>query len=193
MSIWFLGIQLSGCLTIRAFGAEESLNKRMVIIVNLQQTVYHLIYTARCWLSVRLEFVGTMIACVACFVAIFQHDVRAGDEHFVGLAGLSISFALSITQMLNWTVRMASDVEGNMVAVERIQQYFKIPGEAPRLTSADESLPTDWPAEGKIEFINSKLRYRPGLPLVLKGLNISIPPQSKVGVVGRTGKSFLVC
>ena len=57
------------------------------------------------------------------------------------------------------------------------------------MTPEDEDLPSNWPAEGRIEFINSKLRYRPGLPLVLKGLNISIPPQSKVGVVGRTGKS----
>jgi ATP-binding cassette subfamily C (CFTR/MRP) protein 1 len=162
----------------------------MASMVNLQQTAYHLTFAAQCWLSVRLEFCGTMIVCVACFVAIMQHDVRGGDEQFAGLAGLSISFALSVTQALNWTVRMASDVEANMVAVERITQYFEIPSEAPRLTLEDEDLPSNWPAEGRIEFINSKLRYRPGLPLVLKGLNISIPPQSKVGVVGRTGKSL---
>ncbi len=71
--------------------------------------------------------------------------------------------------------------------VERIQQYSQIKSEAPRLTEVDESLPYNWPAEGRIEFINAKLRYRPGLPLVLKGLNISIPAQAKVGVVGRTG------
>ena len=82
---------------------------------------------------------------------------------------------------------MASDLEANMVAVERIQQYFKIPGEASRLTLIDDTL-TNWPKEGKIDFVNAKLRYRPGLPLVLKGLNLSIPAQSKVGVVGRTGE-----
>ena len=147
--------------------------------------------------------------------------------HFVvatalsGLAGLSISFALSITSTLNWTVRMASDIiifghhlhffifyvltyvvlsssrwppsqasdmEGNFVAVERIQQYSRIPGEAPRSTQSDETLALNWPVEGRIEFINAKLKYRPGLPLVLKGLNISIPAKSKVGVVGRTGE-----
>ena len=83
---------------------------------------------------------------------------------------------------------MASDFEANMVAVERIQQYMKIPGEAPRLTSSDDSLPSNWPVEGRIEFANVKLRYRPNLPLVLKGLNITIPARSKVGVVGRTGE-----
>jgi ATP-binding cassette subfamily C (CFTR/MRP) protein 1 len=79
-------------------------------------------------------------------------------------------------------------MEGNFVAEERIQQYSNIPGEAPRSTQSDETLALNWPAEGRIEFINAKLKYRPGLPLVLKGLNISIPARSKVGVVGRTGE-----
>lgn len=44
-------------------------------------------------------------------------------ELFAGLAGLSMSLAMSITQSLNWTVRMASDLESQMVAVERLQEY----------------------------------------------------------------------
>ena len=107
---------LDGVLTIRAFGAGENLNKRMINMVNVQQTAYRLTFAAQCWLSVRLEFCGTMIVFVACFVSIIQHGSRGGDEIFAGLAGLSISFALSITQSLNWTVRMASDLEANMVA-----------------------------------------------------------------------------
>ena len=153
----------------------------------IQQTAYYLTFVAQNWLSIRLEFAGTMIVMCACLVAVLGHNQMGANEHFAGLAGLSISFALSITSTLNWTVRMASDLEGNFVAVERIQQYMSIPGEAPRLTDLDESLSINWPIEGRIEFINVKLRYRMGLPLVLKGLNISIPARSKVGVVGRTG------
>ena len=33
------------------------------------------------------------------------------------------------------------------------------------------------------------MRYRPGLPLVLKGLNVCIEAGTTCGVVGRTGKS----
>jgi ATP-binding cassette subfamily C (CFTR/MRP) protein 1 len=109
---------LDGVLTIRAFGAEQNLINRMLSMVNLQQTAYHLTFAAQCWLSIRLEFCGTMIVFVACFVSIMQHGARGGDELFAGLAGLSISFTLSITQALNWTVRMASDLEANMVAGE---------------------------------------------------------------------------
>ena len=182
-----LGETLDGVLTIRAFEAENSLSRRMVNMLDIQQTAYHLTFSSQCWLSVRLEFAGTMIVMTACLVAVLGHITRGGDEKFAGLAGLSISFALSITSSLTWSVRMASDLEANMVAVERIQQYFQIPGEAPRLSSADDSLVLNWPVESRIEFIDAKLKYRPGLPLVLKGLNISIPAKAKVGVVGRTG------
>jgi ATP-binding cassette subfamily C (CFTR/MRP) protein 1 len=115
---------LDGVLTIRAFGAEENLNKRMISMINLQQSAYHLTYAAQCWLSIRLEFCGTMIIFVACFVSIMEHGTRGGDELFAGLAGLSISFAMSITQSLNWTVRMASDLEANMVAGENFLTLF---------------------------------------------------------------------
>ena len=46
--------------------------------------------------------------------------------------------------------------------------------------------PQGWPSEGRIEYVNAKLRYRDG-PLVMKGVNLSINPHEKVGVVGRTG------
>ena len=46
----------------------------------------------------------------------------------VGLAGLSISFALAVTQALNWTVRMASDMEGQMVSVgKQAREEGRIP------------------------------------------------------------------
>lgn len=40
---------------------------------------------------------------------------------------------------------------------------------------------------GKIEFRNVKMKYRPGLPLVLDDINLEITPGHKVGVCGRTG------
>lgn len=121
--------------------------------------------------------------------------MRSGaDETFAGLAGLAISYALSVTQSLNWSVRMASDLEANFVAVERIKEYTELESEAERHTPVDDDLAKDWPTGGEIVFKDSKLRYRPELPLVLKGLNITIPGGSKIGVCGRTGagKSTLV-
>jgi ABC-type multidrug transport system fused ATPase/permease subunit len=151
------------------------------------QNAYYLLCVAQCWLAIRLELVGTIFIGLACLLAVGEHWLKGADEKFAGLAGLSITYALSVTQSLNWSVRMASDLEASMVAVERVREYTLIQDEAPRDTDEDKNLPYDWPSEGKIVFENASLRYRPSLPLVLKGLNIVIPPHSKVGVVGRTG------
>jgi len=45
----------------------------------------------------------------------------------------------------------------------------------------------NWPTEGRVEFKDVELRYRPTTELVLKGLNFLVDPGTKIGVVGRTG------
>lgn len=192
-SVWrspiyaLLGETLDGVSTIRAYSAQQMLSSRLDTMLDRQQHAYFLIATAQCWLAVRLELVGTLIVTCACLSAVLQHGKQGGNERFAALAGLSISYALSVTQSLNWTVRMASDLEASMVAVERIEQYCHIKGEAARHTSIDSLVPSAWPMAGEITFVGSKLRYRPGLPLILKGLDLHIPAGSKIGVVGRTG------
>lgn len=45
-------------------------------------------------------------------------------------------------------------------------------------------------------FAQVVMRYRPGLPLVLRGVGFKAAPRSKVGVVGRTGagkSSLMAC
>ena len=81
---------------------------------------------------------------------------------------------------------MASDMEADMVAVERVREYSHLEDEGARYQPIDEQL-SPWPQYGEITFEDAKLKYRPQLPLVLKGLSIHIPAGSKVGVVGRTG------
>ena len=116
------GETIDGVTTIRAFKASERLRAKMMRLLNTQQKAYFLTFSAQCWLAVRLEMVGTFIIFLAAFCAVMEHSKYGGDETFAGAAGLSISFALSVTQSLNWSVRMSSDLEANMVAVERIEQ-----------------------------------------------------------------------
>jgi ABC-type multidrug transport system fused ATPase/permease subunit len=154
-------------------------------MLDSQQHAYYMTCAAQSWLAVRLELIGTSIITFACLSALLEHALYGADANFAGLAGLAISYSLSVTQSLNWSVRMASDMEANMVAVERVKEYSELENEGARHTLADKELPPSWPTKGDIKFKGAKLRYRPDLPLVLKGLDIHIPPGSKVGVVGR--------
>lgn len=50
----------------------------------------------------------------------------------------------------NWVVRSMSEVEQNIVSVERILHYVKLEPEAPaEIPDAD---PSDWPTQGEVEF-----------------------------------------
>jgi len=103
-----------------------------------------------------------------------------------GMVGLSVTYALSVTQTLNWLVRMTSEVETNVVAAERLKEYSETKQEAKWDLESDEKH-SDWPSKAVIELKNVSARYREGLPLVLKDLSFKIETQQKVGIVGRTG------
>lgn len=136
------------------------------------------------WLAVRLEFLGSFIILSAAGFAIIS--VSTGSGLSAGLVGLSMSYALQITQSLNWIVRQTVEVETNIVSVERVLEYARLPSEAPDIISKNRP-PVSWPAKGAVSFNGYSTRYREGLDLVLKDISLSIKSHEKIGVVGRTG------
>ncbi|CAK4133591.1 unnamed protein product [Aphanomyces euteiches] len=187
---------LEGLPTIHAFGAEEAYSARNEVLLDRNQRAYFLNFTANCWLALRLEFAGTIVATAAAVFAAVGHEVHAG-EAFAGLAGVALSYAFDVTQSLNWTVRTLSTIQTQMVSVERINTYTTMDIEADVKAEPLKQLELEnakWPAAGALTFAGVDLRYRPGLPLVLKNLSFTIQPREKIGIVGRTGagKSSLV-
>ena len=154
---------------------------RLVSQLNFQISLHLLTYYHR-WLAIRLEFVGNLIIFFSALFATIQRNHK--DEFNLrinpGLVGLSISYALQITQSLNWTVRMASELETNIIAVERIKEYSETPTEA--LPIIESNRPSDdWPSQGHVKFDHYSTRYREGLDLVLKDITVDIPGGTKVG------------
>lgn len=76
-------------------------------------------------------------------------------------------------------VRMTSDVETNIIAVERIKEFGETPHEA-AWEVQNEHISTDWPQKGDISFNNFQVRYREGLELVLNGISFSVAGGQKV-------------
>ncbi|XP_032455621.1 multidrug resistance-associated protein 1 isoform X6 [Nasonia vitripennis] len=175
------GESVTGAQTIRAYGMQERFIQESEKRVDFNQVCYYPSIIANRWLAIRLEMVGNLIIFFAALFAVLgREDVAAGD------VGLSISYALQITQTLNWLVRMTSDVETNIVAVERIKEYGETPQEA--AWDIPENDPDkEWPSRGSVDFNDFKVRYREGLDLVLNGLTFSVNGGEKVGIVGRTG------
>jgi len=80
---------------------------------------------------------------------------------------------------------MMSELETNVVSVERVNEYTRI-GTEERLVSEDPP-DKEWPIKGDIQYKNVSVRYREGLPLVLTGIDMSISAGERIGIVGRTG------
>ncbi|XP_038595558.1 multidrug resistance-associated protein 1 isoform X2 [Micropterus salmoides] len=172
---------LLGTSVIRAFGEQERFIRESDQRVDHNQKAYYPSIVANRWLAVRLEFVGNFIVS---FAALFA--VMARESLSPGIMGLSISYALQLTASLTWLVRMSSDVETNIVAVERVKEYADTEKEAEwKLESS--SLPSGWPTDGCIDIRGFGLRYRHDLDPAIHDITIYINGGEKVGIVGRTG------
>uniref|UniRef100_A0A8B9BL29 ABC-type glutathione-S-conjugate transporter n=1 Tax=Anser brachyrhynchus TaxID=132585 RepID=A0A8B9BL29_9AVES len=174
------GETVSGLSVIRAYGHQQRFLKQNESTMDInQKSVYSWIVSNR-WLAIRLEFVGSLVVFFSALLAVISKGTLDG-----GIVGLSISSALNVTQTLNWLVRMSSELETNIVAVERVHEYTKVKTEAAWVT--EKRPPHGWPSKGEIQFIDYEVRYRPELELVLQGITCNIESTEKVGVVGRTG------
>ncbi|KFV74610.1 Canalicular multispecific organic anion transporter 1, partial [Dryobates pubescens] len=174
------GETVSGLPVIRAYGHQERFLKRNEATINVNQKIVYSWIISNRWLAIRLEFVGSLVIFFSALLAVISKGTLDG-----GIVGLSVSSALNVTQTLNWLVRASSELETNIVAVERVHEYIKVKTEAPWVT--EKRPPHGWPSKGTIQFVDYEVRYRPELELVLQGINCNIESTEKVGVVGRTG------
>ena len=138
-------------------------------------------------------------------------SMNTNNDEFASLAGLSLSFAIGVTGLLNWTVRSFAQMEAGMNSTERILHYTNnIPQErnsglkTVNATNGGENGENggnggdggEWPTNGTLKVTNLKMRYRKTTELVLKGVDFTIESGQRVGVVGRTGagkSSLMLC
>lgn len=174
---------LVGVATIRAYGKDERFMRLNALRVDKNMRAQYPAINCNRWLAVRLETLGSIIILASSGLAILT--LKSGHVS-AGMVGLSVSYALLITQSLNWIVRMTVEVETNIVSVERILEYSELNVEAAEVIE-DNRPPTSWPSEGAITFRDYSAKYRPELDLVLKHIDLDIKPREKIGIVGRTG------
>lgn len=206
---------LGGLTTIRAYGKSDEFNATFDSLLDRSTQTIYCNKVADRWLATRLEGIAAAIvglsALFATQVVVSNGASVVGNtSSFASLAGISLSYAVSATGMMQFVVRAFAQVEAAMNSVERVVHYSKnIPQEAAMSSSELEkeksSQPLNaaqiavastgsaihttkiWPEHGAVTLRNLQMRYRSETPLVLKGLNVSINGGERIGVVGRTG------
>lgn len=174
---------LNGVSTIRAYDQISRFEFLSEAKIDRNMTLYHPSVNANRWLAVRLEFIGSLVILFSAGLAVVALPY---SRLTAGLVGLSVSYALQITQTLNWIVRMTVEIETNIVSVERIEEYSVLTPELPDIIDLNRP-PTHWPFNGEIKFNHYYTKYRPDLDYCLKDIDITIKPREKIGIVGRTG------
>ncbi|KAF8428575.1 hypothetical protein EV426DRAFT_584868 [Tirmania nivea] len=175
------GETLAGVATIRAYGDERRFVRENLHKIDCHNRPYFYLWACNRWLGFRVDFAGALVSFFAgVFVVVSVGRIDAG------LAGLSLTYAITFTDNVLWVVRLYSMNEQNLNSVERIKEYLEVEQEASPIIPEKRPPPT-WPEHGAVSFRNFTTRYRPDLDPVLRDITFFLKPLEKVGIVGRTG------
>ncbi|XP_078129766.1 ATP-binding cassette sub-family C member 10 isoform X1 [Sander vitreus] len=173
---------LTGLGTIRASGSSARFEEEIARRLEQNQRCLFLSNATTQWLSIRLQMIGVAVVTGLGVIAVVQHQYNSVDP---GLVGLSLSYALSITNLLCGLIFSFTQTEMQLVSVERTEEYSTgLPTEPQHQNT---QLSPAWPEQGWLEFRGVVLVYRDGLPNALDGVSLVVRPGEKVGIVGRTG------
>lgn len=172
---------LTGMDTLKEYGAVKRWIKMLDDKQDTMNEAYFITLANQSWLGTNLDIIATVMALVVCLLCCFGvFGIGAADT------GVVVTYILSIANMLSGAVRFFTQLQNNMNSVERLSYYasdleqeaaYEIPG----------AVSHTWPEKGGIKFENVRMRYRPELPEVLKGINFEVHPGKRVGICGRTG------
>ncbi|KAG2439872.1 hypothetical protein HYH02_010502 [Chlamydomonas schloesseri] len=173
---------LAGLATIRAYRAEAHFTAASDVLMERNAHAFVTQQLAAGWLACRLDMLG-LVVLTLCGVLVVQASIDPG------MAGLALVYALDLTRFLKHGTNMASKSEADFNSVERIAQYLEPETEARPDTPPEVAakMPQDWPEHGQVVVQDLQLRYRPEMPLVLRGISFTVEAGEKVGLVGRTG------
>ncbi|KAG3168007.1 Canalicular multispecific organic anion transporter 2 [Phytophthora cactorum] len=179
---------LSGLPTIRAFRMEREFSARNRRVVDTNANMYLTYWSASRWLATRLDLMSVVIIFV-----VTLYLVATRGEIGSMTSGLSLTYALMLTSVIQWVMRSVDRVDNATTSVERLLFFREIEREddggkhIDDLIAARDKVGRSWPWRGAVRFEGLCLRYRPELPLVLKGVDMDVTAGEKVGICGRTG------
>ncbi|PYH55612.1 P-loop containing nucleoside triphosphate hydrolase protein [Aspergillus niger CBS 101883] len=194
---------LSGLVTIRAYGWQDSYTRRNLHKINESQKPFYALLSVQQWLGLMLDLVAAGIAVVLATIAVMTKG--STDSGLIGLALINIvGFGSAIKKLIVFWAQLETSVG----AVSRVRSFVGRVGSEHKDGERNEgSVGPNWPERGELVFDAVVASYSSSgdgedgegegageVEPVLKGISLRIEPGQRVGVCGRSGsgKSSLV-
>jgi ABC-type multidrug transport system fused ATPase/permease subunit len=139
---------------------------------------------AQRYLGSRFQVLGSFLVLFAATFVVSYNDKLQLET---GLIAMLVIWTSNFTITLSFFSQAVSESEAYLTSVERARDMAELPQESEYETIDKYKVPSDWPREGKLQFSDVCLRYRPGLPFALNKLSFTANAGERVGIVGRTG------
>ncbi|KAJ7489763.1 P-loop containing nucleoside triphosphate hydrolase protein [Mycena galericulata] len=178
------GTTVSGLITVRAYRAQGYFRSQNALFVNSSQGALHHRLAGQLFLGVFLLWFQTILACGVASITVWLRDTTSA-----ALLGIALSRLVSLGNRMTHLLNSYALVENGSIAIDRIEEYAKLPKEE-KTVAADDIILSDlsaWPSAGRLVFSDFSMRYRDDLPLALKNLSFELEGGMKIGICGRTG------
>ncbi|CAM1331108.1 ABCC2 (predicted) [Pycnogonum litorale] len=177
----FFSEVIAGTSSVRAYNTQSTIIREFETNVDRNQKSFYSLLILSRWMECMMVSMATLlIFFTAIFTSIFKDTIGAGQ------AGLAISFAITASGAIIFTLQNAAEVENNIISGERILEYTNISREADWILSENKISP-NWPSQGAVTFVDYETKYGRETQPVLKGINFHIDAGEKIGICGRTG------
>jgi ABC-type multidrug transport system fused ATPase/permease subunit len=176
-----------GITTIRTFKQEAPSKKKFHERLDEHYGVMLYKHGTDNWFCMSLDLISHL------YLGFVVGGAILGIDSFdAKTVGIMLDYSSDFSEELLEVFEQGTHVEKSLISLERCDAFTKLPsekyedekiGKTKLYTLNDNS----WPSEGKVNYENYSMKYRPNCDLALKDINININPGEKIGIVGRTG------
>jgi len=174
---------INGMVSLRASNKIEYFRKDFINNLQMGTNATYCYVIANRWIAIRLDVLCCVfIAFISFFVVLMKGSIPDA------LLVMSLQVASDVIFMFSISFRMYAEIENSMTSSQRMISYSKLEIEDELEKPGDAELERRmWPVNGKIEFEEVTMSYRPELEPSIVNLSFKAQAGMIVGIVGRTG------
>lgn len=176
-----LAEDISGVRVIQAFGQENTSQERFNQVNEANRDANISAMNLSFIFLPAIEFLGVLATVIVLW---FGGQAVAREAVTLGTLVAFLSYVTRFFQPVQELSRMVTTLQSAMAGGEQVLRLLDTP---PAVQDRPGAVELTLDGAPRIDFEAVDFRYRPGLPIVLSGLDLSILPGQTVALVGATG------